>query len=156
MLVIHPKRGKELRPFGWVLLACVWFVSGTWMVPSWAAVTDSTPWSLLTEEGKWEVWWDAASIWVFPKIGVKPRKMHGENNGTPNLKKNGSCGGISYYFRKHPYLAGGFSPFEKDSSNCSHPGSESQWNTATYTPSSVHRRRNISQIGSFPQGSGWK
>ena len=84
MLVIHPKRGKELRPFGWVLLACVWFVSGTWMVPSWAAVTDSTPWSLLTEEGKWEVWWDAASTWVFPKIGVKPRKMHGENNGTPN------------------------------------------------------------------------
>ena len=42
---------------------------------------------------------------MFPKIGGKPPKMDGENNGKP-LSTNGWFGGKTHYFRKHPYITG--------------------------------------------------
>ena len=49
---------------------------------------------------------------MFPKIGVKPPKMDGENNGTP-YEQMDDLGGFSTYFWKHPSVEspffGGFS-----------------------------------------------
>ena len=41
-------------------------------------------------------------IWVFPKIGGKPPKMDGENNG--KAYENGWFGGKTHYFRKQPFI----------------------------------------------------
>ena len=44
------------------------------------------------------------TIWVFPKIGVKPPKMDGENNGKP-YEEMDDLGGKNPYFWKHPNVS---------------------------------------------------